>query len=342
MHRVLIVSGARDPHYLEVSRRLKARGAAIDLIDPEALVAAEPSFPLLGGKFEASIDVSRALNLPHNLDEYCGVWMRRLGGRYAPRCFDTADDAYLKSTFDIHASWIYGCLDHAAKVGCAHLFINSPDGIAAGENKMLQTILASQVGFEVPPTLISRSVDEIKAFAADHGRIVCKSLSQHVWTGDDGKTVVGNTFTRVLERFDKEIEDALEAQFSIFQPYIVKRREFRVFLIDGQAFCLAIQTEPGTVAAVDWRQGNPRNTRFQVCTLDATVLNLCRSLMDALDLRCASFDLIEDASGVVHFIETNQAGNFLWMEEDAGVPGVGDSFADALLNSPSKKWRKIT
>lgn len=144
----------------------------------------------------------------------------------------------------------------------------------------------------------------------------------------------GNTFTRVLESIGPEIEGSLGAQFSIFQPFIEKRREYRVFLVDGEAFCLAIETDPGTVASIDWRQGNSKNTRYHKCVLDASTLDCCRSLMKALDLRSASFDLIEDAEGVVHFIEVNQAGNFLWMEEDAGLFGVGDSFINALLNPP--------
>jgi glutathione synthase len=94
------------------------------------------------------------------------------------------------------------------------------------------------------PTLITRSADEITAFAAEHGKIVCKPLD-----GMGGRSIF------VTESGDKNLPVIIETltgygqRFAIAQRYvpdIVTSGDARVLIIDGQPVPYALARIPAS------------------------------------------------------------------------------------------------
>jgi len=93
-----------------------------------------------------------------------------------------------------------------------------------------------------PPTLISRSLEEMQAFIAEHGRVVVKPLdrmagqSVFVTDAEDGNhNVIVETVTREGSRF---------AMVQKYVPEIEREGDKRILLIDGQPVPLALVRIP--------------------------------------------------------------------------------------------------
>lgn len=144
----------------------------------------------------------------------------------------------------------------------------------------------------------------------------------------------------MLTNLSEDLKYSIEAQYCIYQPCIEKKYELRVFIIDDSAYTVSIQTEPGTLSSLDWRRGQgTSDVQFERCEVDHVIKEQCMSMMRAMKLRSASFDFIVDKQNNIHFLELNQAGNFLWMDYAFSNEKfeVGEAFAVALLNPPSKE-----
>ncbi|HTL93544.1 MAG TPA: glutathione synthase, partial [Steroidobacteraceae bacterium] len=115
------------------------------------------------------------------------------------------------------------------------------------------------------PTLITRSMAEMEAFAREHGKIVCKPLD-----GMGGRSIF------VLERQDKNMNVVFETltgygqRFAIVQRYIpdiVETGDSRVLLIDGEPVPYALARIPqandnrGNLAAGAKGVGRPLTDR---------------------------------------------------------------------------------
>jgi glutathione synthase len=113
-----------------------------------------------------------------------------------------------------------------------------------------------------PPTLISRSLEEMRAFIAEHQRVVVKRLdlmggrSVFVTDVDDGnRNVILETITR---------EGARYVMLQKYLPEIVDSGDKRILLIDGQPIPMALVRTP--------RQGDHRGNMEAGALIDVKPL----------------------------------------------------------------------
>lgn len=121
---------------------------------------------------------------------------------------------------------------------CGALVVNRPQGLRDTNEKAFVAWFPDCV----PPTLISRSLDDMRAFIAEHGRVVVKPLDlmagQLVFVTDpeDGnRNVILET---VAER---------GARYAVVQQYvpeIVDSGDKRIMLIDGEPIPMALARFP--------------------------------------------------------------------------------------------------
>ena len=148
------------------------------------------------------------------------------------------DCVFMRKDPPFDAEYIYTTyiLDRAQVQGA--FVANNPQGL----RDMNEKVFTAWFPECCAPTLITRSADEITAFAAEHGKIVCKPLD-----GMGGKSIF------VTEKGDKNLPVIIETltdngrRFAIAQRYvpdIVATGDSRVLLIDGQPVPYALARIP--------------------------------------------------------------------------------------------------
>jgi glutathione synthase/RimK-type ligase-like ATP-grasp enzyme len=307
----LILSGyAHDVHADAVCWALRrsgyhptwARTLADDAMTPLSLHADDRA----GLRFSGGIDPARTSS----------VWFRR------PRLPDTFDDvspadlAFVRDEWKRHIGNIHAVAGAAGDV----FWVNRPDRALAAENKLLQLQAAHRCGLRFPATLISSDPDEIRRFFAAHAQIVHKPFATHSWRDGDGR--IYSTYARMLDADALQDDAALRLCPGIYQACVPKRYDLRVTIIGGRMFAVRVDAPQTDDGVVDWRAASigDRSTSRPFALSNAWETALQR-LMAALGLVFGCVDLVADEHDELHFLEINQAGQFLFVEHDApGVP----------------------
>ena len=127
--------------------------------------------------------------------------------------------------FDMEYIYTTYILDRAEIQGA--LVVNRPDSLRDLNEKAYTAWFAEYC----PPTLVSRSMDQIREFAAEHGKIVVKPLDGmggrsifNVTAGDSNTNVIAETLTDFGRRF---------AMAQKFVPDITAGDK-RIIVIDGE------------------------------------------------------------------------------------------------------------
>lgn len=178
----------------------------------------------------------------------------------------------------------------------------------AGVNKIHVIEVASRLGLKVPKTLISNDIDGIEAFCENMPNGTISKPVNEVLYFREGQDLYSN-YTHLLN--SKELADFIrELRFpSLFQEYIPKQYELRVFYLAGQCYSMAIFSQNDDQTKVDFRKYNDlypnRTVPYQ---LPEEVESKINALMEELSLNTGSIDLLRAVNGEYYFLEVNPGG----------------------------------
>jgi hypothetical protein len=197
-------------------------------------------------------------------------------------------------------------------------------------SKPLQLIAAKKIGLKIPDTLISNDAVEIERFYTKYlGKIIYKPLTLFAWFDQKNSYT---PYTTRLEHFDlATAEFSLSAAPGIYQEYVNKAYELRVMIFGKTVFCARLDTELDGKQTDDWRmsfEGRPPLTWMQ---LPEEVTNKLFRFMDETGIVFGCFDMIATPENEFVFIEVNEQGQFLWVEEGADDFPTLDCFAQFLI-----------
>ena len=142
-----------------------------------------------------------------------------------------------------------------------------------------------------PPTIVSRSMDRIRGFLSEHGRIVVKPLD-----------MMGGHSIFALDEADKNLAVILETitsgetRYAMAQRYLpeIVDGDRRVLLIDGRVVSPALNRVP----RLDDNRGNlMAGARAEVCDLTSRDIRICERVGAELAVRGVAFaglDIIGD------------------------------------------------
>lgn len=195
-------------------------------------------------------------------------------------------------------------------------WVNPLEGRMAAEARMNQLRAAARSGLKTPPTLISNNVDDIHSFSRVHGwSVVAKSLRQLYWHSHLKNYTLP---TSLIIESDLQYEQGVRYSPLIYQPLIEKDHELRVLVMECQCLAVRIDSQEAEETRIDWRQDARRvGTPIYRTELPDAISNACVKIVKDLGLRTASLDLIVRPDSAVVFLEANEMGQFLWMEEAA-------------------------
>jgi glutathione synthase/RimK-type ligase-like ATP-grasp enzyme len=321
---ILILSSRDDVHAVRVLARLKRRGVRARVLDPSDLPRDATVSARLGARAPrlAWKDADGAIDLV----SVSTVWLRRL----RPTKLDpglSAGDASFAGAETHHALAGLGRLLDGARWVNPLVSGLATDG---GHGKLHQLEVARALELEIPETLCTNDPAEARAFveSCELGAIYKPFLSPER-EGPDGQKLV--IFTREVTDEQRSRLDAVRLAPCLFQERVAKRVEVRATVLGDRVLACEIHSQGQAETRVDFRR-RYKGTRFAPHKLPAGVEHALVKLHRRLGLVFGCADLIVTPEGRYVFLETNQAGQWLWCEERAGIP-VLDAFCDLLTDA---------
>lgn len=194
------------------------------------------------------------------------------------------------------------------------MWVNDPTRVAVAEYKPLQLRVAARLGLRVPRTLITNSHRAAVGFARDAGKLVCKALSSLV-LNDNG--VANAIYTRRVDIDDVD-PDELATTAHLLQEWVPKHFDARVTMIGERAHAVAIHAGSAE-SHLDWRT-DYAHLYYETITVPDDVITGMAAYLSAMGLHYGAFDFVVTPGGEWVFLECNPAGQWLWLQEEAGLP----------------------
>ncbi|GLQ49484.1 RimK family alpha-L-glutamate ligase [Dyella flava] len=301
-HSVLILAPDTDPHACAVSWALEQQGVT-PICMPS--LQAKP-----GNHYTFHIDAEHEFLLDSNVGQsvVSAVWNRRMQDP-DPTCAE-ADEAFARLEWKMFQRSMF-------TLGNAYgdaLWVNRlPEAIRA-EHKMVQLSVARKLGLPFPETVVTTDAGQVDMLRKKWGRIIFKSFLPHHW--QDQQTGERHTVGVALLDQNSELpEDSIAICPGIYQRYIDKALDVRVTVMGQHLFAMSFG-KGANGGFLDWRTYTDHPEMVaQTITLPSTVESKLRALMQELGLVFGAIDLVVDREGNYHFLEVNQAGQFLFMED---------------------------
>lgn len=197
--------------------------------------------------------------------------------------------------------------------------VNPRVSIERAQSKALQLRLAREVGLAIPPTLITNDPARIRQFI-DANRAtgtVYKRLSTVGWRGESGQF---ETYATVIDAESLPDDDVLRLAPGIFQRRIPRDHEVRITFFGDFAVAVRIAGDSYPNDEVDWRGRGVEDHALSPASVPEPLLARCRRLMRDLGIVFGCFDFIVTEAGEHVFLEVNETGQFLWVEQ--GCPDI--------------------
>jgi glutathione synthase/RimK-type ligase-like ATP-grasp enzyme len=323
---VLIITNDHDAHATAVILELSKRNVPVFRLHPEDFPhACSISLEIQDGRVEGAIH-----NAHHRVafNDICAAWYRRSRNLFAdpPRLTSEELADYVKAQSTATLS--------ALCEGLQTLWVGHPSKLRRAEVKALQLAEASKAGLKTPNTLISNDPARAAAFVDALGDTEC-AIKPLFALGVSDERGYRLPLTTTLPA-GHALESVALAP-NIFQPYVDKAFELRCVVIGEKIFCAKINSQANELSRKDWR-GEWRGQgglEHEIFSLPEHVEVSIHRLMDSFGINFASIDMIVTPAGECVFLELNPNGQWLWLEDQLGLPLVA-SMADLLTTYHSR------
>jgi hypothetical protein len=233
------------------------------------------------------------------LHEVTGLYLRFMDDRLLPELAGEPPGspvrAACRALHDLIGQW--------AEVADARV-LNRYSAMGSNFSKPYQLQLIAEHGLGVPDTLVTNDPELVRAFLAEHGRVIYKSISSE------------RSIVKELDAADIERLDAIRWCPVQFQAY-VEGTDVRVHTIGERVFATAIRT-----SATDYRYAHRAGAEasFEAIELPAQIAERCVALARGLGLGFAGIDLRLTPGGRAVCFEVNPSPVYSYYESHTGQP----------------------
>lgn len=210
-------------------------------------------------------------------------------------------------------------------------WVNTREATQRANSKLLQLKIARECGMSIPITLCSNDPIEIKAFLLKHDvdGTVYKPLCTAFWFEPDQMKIAYTNKIKFLELPDNQV---LQTTPGIFQVEIKKKYELRVTCFGDYLVAAKLYSQEHEKGLVDWRTIPEGQMRVEPYILPAELQNQIRLFMQKLGIVFGSMDFIVNEDGEYFFLEVNEQGQFLWIEEYNPAIPMLDIYVNFMIN----------
>ncbi len=325
---VLILTFPGDVHAVAVAVALRRKGAVpVTWFTPDFPMRTGETLAFEGGRLAIRVQGPEVDPGGGRID---AVWNRRPTHAIDFAALHAADRRFAERSCELLRRSLFDLLAPEA-------FWVNPDPAVRRNSKPLQHAAAVQVGLETPDTLYTNDPEEIRRFLRRQGgRIVYKPLFTPLWKVADEYL---SPYTNVVTE-ETLVEDALlRAAPGIFQALVPKAWELRITVMGHHVLGARVLSQETESGRLDWRKSYAE-LRMEPCEIAADLAERCIALLARLGFVFGCFDFVVTPEGRTVFLEVNQMGQFLFVEEYTGLPLL-DAFAELLLQGrPDFAWSR--
>ena len=306
---VLVCGIPTEPPVALVLDALADRGTPFVVFNQRAFAETSLRVDLADGEVGGELRCGRTLVA---LDQVVGVYTRLMDDRQLPEWQALPEGSPGRQ----HGRAVHDALFQWIEVTPARV-VNRTASMASNSSKPYQAQIIARHGFRVPQTLVTNDPDEVRAFAARHGRVIYKSASGI------------RSIVRMLTADDLSRLDRIRWCPTQFQAHCAGI-DVRVHVVGDEVFATEIATD-----GVDYRYANREGglTTLHAIDLEADVADRCVALTRALGLAFGGVDLRRTPDGDWVCFEVNPSPGFSFYESSTGQP-ISKAVA-AYLADPS-------
>lgn len=302
---ILIISLPHDVHSLYVAHALSGLGHRV-VIWSEPAEAGSMTASLMFEGLSVSLETAKAEFSPGSIHT---VWMRRHNRLSMPSWVVEDDEIFVQQENYAFFRWLWAVIAPDAR------WIHSLTGYLTTEAKVLQMQAAQNAGLQVPTTLFSNDPSTIRCFVRDQaatGGAIYKTFFPIAW--DEEKTIKP-VMTTLVRESDFQDDEQVRAVPGIYQRKIEKSFEVRSTFFGKRERSVRIASQMAPGGELDWRDIAALDGFLTPYDLPPSINAACLRYMQRLGMAIACFDFIVTPSGEHIFLEANQQGQFLWVEQ---------------------------
>jgi ATP-GRASP peptide maturase of grasp-with-spasm system len=268
---------------------------------------------VVDGKSSFSICTASGINV--DSDEIHAYWYRRGELKYNHLKLESEPNNNLYDALNNYYRTEWG---HTAQY--LHFLLKTMETNIIGSyddadtNKLICLEAAKRLGFNVPKSIISNNLKNIKRFIESNKRTITKGIWGPGYFAQDSTGYESFSIPTTLYTIeDLEIVTGGDFQPTHFQEYIEKKFEVRSFYLDKVIYSMAIFSQNNEKTAIDFRNyDDERPNRIVKFKLPVEIEDKTISLMEHLGYSTGSLDFIFDGQEY-YFLEVNPVGQFGWL-----------------------------
>ena len=181
-------------------------------------------------------------------------------------------------------------------------------------NKLVELENARKAGLNIPETLVTGRKMDLLPFVERFGSVVTKQLFSPFCKNDGQFQYCNNGTTKLSVEEVKQFP--AEFSISLFQEYIEKEIEIRVFFFKDLFFGMGIFSQKDPKTAIDFRNYNDDSPNRNVpVRLTENVIQCLRCCVSGR-YETGSIDLILTPKNEYYFLEINPSGQFHWLSQN--------------------------
>jgi hypothetical protein len=323
--RLLIITFSGDTHANAVSWAIKRLGYDVDVW----YVTDFPDYQTIDITVqEDGAVVGRVCGLGYEIDLMAAttIWFRRYRKPVAPGDSHPSDKLIIERESESFLKGILEVLPQDA------FWINAYHPSIRANHKLVQLLEASNCGLEVVQTLFTNDPEKVEAAFRQAGlnkkQLIIKSFKQLSWS----RAHTAFTFpTTVVDERIFQSSKSVSWCPAIYQPRLEKLYEVRVTVMGAKMVAVRLNSQERHETKIDWRLMHDYPISVEKVDLPEMVSAKCEQLMRALGLVFGCIDFVVTPSGDYVFLEINEMGQFLWVEEVCPDIPILACFVDFLL-----------
>lgn len=274
--------------------------------------------------------------------QYDVVWWRRPRKPFIPRDWVDAEDYKF-----VHRENNLFFESLVSNLAANAWWINPKEAAYRTNIKLFQLKIARDCGLSIPVSLFSNDPQEIRAFCLKHESegIIYKPICTNFWI-EENKIKI--SYTSRIRFCDLPGNKVLQATPGIFQKEVRKKHELRITCFGDYLVTAKLNSQKHPQGQIDWRVIPESKMVVETCSLPKEIEAKIRLFMRKTGIVFGCFDFIVTEDNQYIFLEVNEQGQFLWVEEaNADIPML-DIFIQFLLEKkrefvwdPEKEVHKI-
>ena len=226
---------------------------------------------------------------------------------------------FLRSELWFSLEGLYKILDNA-------FWLNKTEDIRRAENKIFQLLLAKEIGFEIPASIITNHPSSAFTFYSNHNHsCVIKPIKSGLVESNQEEGVI---FTSKLE-LDTDNVSRIKDCPVYLQHLVEKKADIRITIVGSAIFAAKIHSQENTESIIDWRK-SIIPLKYSIFKLPREIIDKCLELSKRLHLNFGAIDMILDTDDKLIFLEINPNGQWAWIERQLNFP-IAETITNLLI-----------